>query len=142
MSNNIYARRREIERELNEIEARRKELKKQKSILIEECNHEIIVNSFKVESDNNLVSFVPTTMTCLLCGKVVSPKRNHKIDLSKSEIIDLNEYPQFVKQYEDSISNIIENMYKLKKLVNCEDSEQEIGKDIKDHLQQMEADYS
>ena len=130
MGNNVYAKRREIEREISKLKLKEIELKMQKRELIEDCNHEILIRTMKKESENTLISFIPPRKYCLLCGKDFSIHKyseKYMDKLEKSVLIDMNEYPKLVEKWEDSFYSRIENMYKIEKKDKDDISEYEIG---------------
>ena len=138
MENNIYMKRKEIERELERIKEKEKKLEMRKEELFQKCNHEIVVST----DENDRFAFPDggdyAPKYCLICGREYGAKEADHVFPSKTVQIDMYEYPKLRKKFKKNFKIKIENMYKLAKKDGCYTSEYEVGKDIKNNLNQME----
>ena len=131
-----------IQEELKAIEKQQIALEKSLLEIRKKCNHDITITASQINKENGK-NFVRRTHTfCLFCREHLSPRRLYPEELSeklkKAVDINMGNYPEIMRKWNETYMEELEKMYGALSLVNKDKSEQEIAEIMKKRLEALE----
>lgn len=150
---NILKQRNLIEFELNHLREAEKKCEEKFEELRKKCNHEIVISTWRRKApDEMVITEIKPRSYCLFCSEHLSHRKYISQVLAKkisdSVVIDLQDYPNLCKYWENqnphrksemNYLTVLERLYEDVKMDYPDISEQEIGMIMKKRLEVFDA---
>ena len=131
-----------IQQKLDTLAKRQELLEQEWEAFKEKCNHEIMVTMTYVPKEQRLCYISSHSTYCLFCREHLSPRKYYPDGLAKklesSTQINLEDYPNLVKEWKKRCIIELDKMYQEIRKENPKALEYEIGEMMKRRLDAMD----